>query len=1118
MTTVARFHKDKISITGGLHERLPMVLDGLVEHYPLDGTTARYVPPKIRYIRDRLGYGSTANSSNHWVELQAFDEQGVNVALGKAVVSESGGAMNGVTDGNTATSPWYSASSFIEVDLGEPMRVERIVHWHYYGDGRTYYKTRLSVSEDGVNWFDIFDSAIEGEYTERPEGHEVYVYAGSREVDVLKEDGIDSTFESEPIGQTSKWNTQGVTAIISTDVWRSGSRSLRLDATSGNGRIYRTTGLKKGETIRCTAMVYSTVPGAKLRVELHGGGYSWDSQDSWVTHEGTGWERLEVTHSSLNGVTNDTTAYFFIYGVIGNTIYVDDYKVYKKIIGTGSPYKAENLFATDEGVIVQHLTRNLMKERAMVNTASYGEDLTGMFFTKTESDSWWRGIGVPDTPVEGGKTYTFSIDIRCDIAFRAKWDANVSASNYVGNDAAMASISFSDVYDTPGKWKRLHLTATLKEDVVNGVMWHAFCPAHSELKGHKLYYKDPMLHEGDYPRGFNPHDEGDGRLEFRVPSSTQWSISFFHKPFKPLDKIIDQGSSPFILQIGNYYGNASFTLWNYIQSIRVFVKGNASSGWTNAIALKSLTTAEWEMEHHYTVVKEDARSFTVYMDGKPLGTVTSTEDVTNMNNFAFYGGYAHPNARYRHVSIYNRALSAEEAAKLARSPYSITKAGEMRIGTLNETGVDIPQGGVLFPLDDPSVMRSGKTEGEAEVLYDEGASFVTNGVKNVFTTPPHKITNTVSFSWDAALHQGAVVPTGWSGGINPGVPSPTTGYHAMWQHEGMEGNPCMKFINRNDQFGLGKRWLGISTPIGTLDSLGWAVGDKVTVSWYQRVDVPGAGVKVGMYHKSVSSGIWTFGATDKSHMSDRVGVWERRSHTYDITSDMSRTDTVSFYFYGHYGEYGTTWVDKPQVENFPFPRPFVPGPGTVSKRTLHYNLNRDYGLKWNEDWSLVYWKKPIGTYGAKDLNSYTIDSLGSNSNSVGGGYVWFGKRSGSNSISESVPGTIDPARYFGQWRMVSLVKSGGVITIREHELDGTVHVRTVGISTSRENYYVTQYGYDLKLGGWDNTNACNAAYRDLFFVQRALSQDEVQRMFDGGARLSGDTIRVREGIIEGAVL
>ena len=1115
MTTVARFHKDKISITGGLHERLPMVLDGLVEHYPLDGTTGRYVPPKIRYIRDHLGYGSTANSSNHWVELQAFDEQGVNVALGKAVVSESGGAMNGVTDGNTATSPWYSASSYVEVDLGEPMRVERIVHWHYHGDGRTYYKTRLSVSEDGVNWFDIFDSAIEGEYREGPSGHEVYVYAGSREVDVL---GIDGTFESEPIGQTSKWSTQGVTAIISTDVWRSGSRSLRIDTTGGNRRLYRTAVLKKGESITFSAMVYATTPGAFLRIELNGGSYSYAGTNSLTTHDGTGWERLEVTCPVSGGVLSDTTAILFIYGVVGQTIYADSVQARKRQIGTCSPLKEENLIQTEEGIVIQPYVKNLMRERSMNVTATAGNDTTGYYFTKTDADSWWRGVIVPDTPVEAGKTYTFSIDIRCDIAFTAKWDANVLASNYAGNDAAMASISFSDVYDTPGKWKRLHLTATLKADVANGVMNHSFCPAHSELKDHKLYYKDPMLHEGDFPLLPVPHYKGAGRLDFRLAQSSEWTISFRHRPHKPLASVIDQGSSPNIIQFGSYYGNASLSFWNYTKTLRVYMKGDTSSGWTGTTMFDTLTDALWDnVERHYVIVKRNHRTFDFYRDGILLGTATSTEDLSNITWFSL-GVTSMPTATYRDLSIYNRALSAEEATKLARSPYSITKAGEMRIRTLNETGVDIPPGGVLLPLDDPSVMRTGKTEGQAEVLYDEGASFVTNGVKNVFITPPHKISNTVYFSWDTALHQGAVGPTGWSSGINPGVTSPTIGYHAMWQHEGMEGNPCMKFINRNDQFGLGKRWLGISTPIGTLDSLGWAVGDKVTVSWYQRVDVPGAGVLVGLYHKSIASGNWTFGSTIKDDFSQRVDVWERRSHTFDITSDMTRTDTVSFYFYGHHGEYGTTWIDKPHAENFPLPRPFVPGPGTVLKRTLHYNLNRDYGLKWNEDWSIVYWKKPIGTHAAKELHGYTIDSLGSNSNSVGGGYVWWGKTSGANLIASASPGTIDPAKYFGTWRMVSLVKSGGVITIREHELDGTVHVRTQSISTSRENYYVTQYGYDLKLGGWDNTNACNAAYRDLFFVQRALSQDEVQRMFDGGARLSGDTIRVREGIIEGAVL
>ena len=123
----------------------------------------------IRYIRDTMN-GSTSNTGNHWVEIQAIDKHDVNVALGKSATSPL------LTDGNTATSPYYSAGSgsrSVEVDLGEVTIVSYLKIWHYYSDGRTYHETKTEVSADGVNWTTVFDSNIDGEYSETSSGNTI---------------------------------------------------------------------------------------------------------------------------------------------------------------------------------------------------------------------------------------------------------------------------------------------------------------------------------------------------------------------------------------------------------------------------------------------------------------------------------------------------------------------------------------------------------------------------------------------------------------------------------------------------------------------------------------------------------------------------------------------------------------------------------------------------------------------------------------------------------------------------------------------------------------------------------------------------------------------------------
>ena len=56
------------------------------------------------------------------------------------------------------------------VDLGEPTSIEQIKVYHYYNDGRTYYGTKTEVSEDGQTWYTIYDSAVNGAYSESSNG------------------------------------------------------------------------------------------------------------------------------------------------------------------------------------------------------------------------------------------------------------------------------------------------------------------------------------------------------------------------------------------------------------------------------------------------------------------------------------------------------------------------------------------------------------------------------------------------------------------------------------------------------------------------------------------------------------------------------------------------------------------------------------------------------------------------------------------------------------------------------------------------------------------------------------------------------------------------------------
>ncbi|HLO11491.1 MAG TPA: hypothetical protein VK190_04480 [Pseudoneobacillus sp.] len=133
----------------------------------------------IRYIKDWIS-GSTANVYNHWVEVQAFDSLGTNVALNKTVTFNGATFTNStrVTDGDLTSANYVSVGGgtglqSITVDLGSGFSLSSLKIWHYYADGRTYHSSMTEVSADGINWYRVFDSRIEGEYVEISSGHEI---------------------------------------------------------------------------------------------------------------------------------------------------------------------------------------------------------------------------------------------------------------------------------------------------------------------------------------------------------------------------------------------------------------------------------------------------------------------------------------------------------------------------------------------------------------------------------------------------------------------------------------------------------------------------------------------------------------------------------------------------------------------------------------------------------------------------------------------------------------------------------------------------------------------------------------------------------------------------------
>ena len=130
---------------------------------------------KIRYVRDGIS-GNTKNTDNHYCEFQVFNSVGENIALGKNLTAYGGTVYaNSVATDGIVDSQWLGNGSgtdtvkYMTFDNGFIEDVSRIKIWHYYPDGRTYYKNIVQVSTDGTNWITVY----QGQKPETSAGNEI---------------------------------------------------------------------------------------------------------------------------------------------------------------------------------------------------------------------------------------------------------------------------------------------------------------------------------------------------------------------------------------------------------------------------------------------------------------------------------------------------------------------------------------------------------------------------------------------------------------------------------------------------------------------------------------------------------------------------------------------------------------------------------------------------------------------------------------------------------------------------------------------------------------------------------------------------------------------------------
>lgn len=133
----------------------------------------------IKYIRD-VQWGNTKNKWGNWTEMKVI-KNGINIAQGCDIITSWNNqtiSNSKYTDGDTSNfySPYtgvitkdtQGADYNVMVVLNQPSTIDSIIVYRTNGTAQFYH--RIEVSENGTDWIIVYNSDIDGTYTETENG------------------------------------------------------------------------------------------------------------------------------------------------------------------------------------------------------------------------------------------------------------------------------------------------------------------------------------------------------------------------------------------------------------------------------------------------------------------------------------------------------------------------------------------------------------------------------------------------------------------------------------------------------------------------------------------------------------------------------------------------------------------------------------------------------------------------------------------------------------------------------------------------------------------------------------------------------------------------------------
>jgi len=375
-------------------------------------------------------------------------------------------------------------------------------------------------------------------------------------------------------------------------------------------------------------------------------------------------------------------------------------------------------------------------------------------------------------------------------------------------------------------------------------------------------------------------------------------------------------------------------------------------------------------------------------------------------------------------------------------------------------------------------------------------------IANLVTDPSFdSVSQSYSPGWDTAIN-GNLGLNNWSL-YNGGVPSPSVGYHANVDPTGgVNGAYCLVFRDINSQYGQAHRWLGASQGLGTPSSLGWAVGDKITIGVLFKADNIDKAITIGIYHYNNPTSGNAFADAIATIYPTKVNEWEYATYTFTITSDWGLTSGCSLYIYGHYyrnGAEGTVWVDRAFVQKNGFPI-FPSGESNAGR--VEYTLDtppQDFTVYFRFKPSCQYYNDGFLTGGYNRIMASMIDADGvrridytdyvpSPSTSLTYSAPFFDLEPNSSWDNLQHHWHHNLAYVKNKWHDVFFVKSGSTLRVYI-KLDGIV-LRDATFTYSDSSLMSSFVLSKIRLGYTTNGVWCGA-FRDLSIFSKALATREL---------------------------